>query len=113
MHLSADLFETCLHFCKGLVLEKEYLVLEIHHRVKNNLQTTMSLLNMQSESISDKKALNAIRDSQRRMYTMSLLHNRLYQLERRGSISMNVYIGKLQVYLFESLVDVESVKLET
>ncbi len=96
---------------EGLVKEKEYLVLEIHHRVKNNLQTTMSLLNMQSANISDKTALNAIKDSQRRMHAMSLIHHRLYQSDSLGLINMEIYTGELLVYLTESFVNTENIIL--
>lgn len=98
---------------EGLIKEKEYLVLEIHHRVKNNLQTTMSLLNMQSANISDKKALNVIKDSQRRMHTMSLIHHRLYQSDSVGLINMEIYINELVVYLSESFINSDNIYVKT
>ncbi|WP_394772688.1 sensor histidine kinase, partial [Flavobacterium sp.] len=64
-----------------LIGEKELLLREIHHRVKNNLQTTVSLLNIQSAHIDNEVALETIRSSQRRMQAMSLIHQKLYQSE--------------------------------
>jgi two-component sensor histidine kinase len=85
-----------------LLTEKDLLLREIHHRVKNNLQTTMSLLNMQSSYISNEEALEAIRSSQRRMHTMSLIHQKLYQSSNLTCIDMATYINELVTYLKES-----------
>lgn len=87
---------------KSLITEKEWLLKEIHHRVKNNLQTTMSLLNMQSAYISNDEALDAIKNSQRRMQAMSLIHQQLYQSEAIAYIDMALYIKQLVKYLKES-----------
>ena len=52
---------------------------EIHHRVKNNLQIVMSLLNSQSAFVKDEAAKDAIRESQHRVHAISLIHQKLYQ----------------------------------
>jgi len=88
-----------------LLVEKEWLTREIHHRVKNNLQTTISLLHMQSVYLSNEAALAAIRSSQRRMQAMSFIHQRLYQSEDMTSIDMSAYIIELINYLKESFRD--------
>jgi len=85
-----------------LLIEKEWLLKEIHHRVKNNLQTTISLLNMQSAYLSNDEALTAIRNSQRRMQAMSLIHQKLYQSETMTHVQMADYIAELVAYLKES-----------
>lgn len=85
-----------------LLIEKEWLLREIHHRVKNNLQTTISLLHMQSVYLSNEAALNAIRNSQRRMQAMSLIHQKLYQSENMTNIDMASYIAELTGYLKDS-----------
>jgi len=66
------------------------------------LQTTMSLLNMQTSYLSSDDAKEAIRNSQRRMYAMSLIHQKLYQSDNLTSINMKTYIDELVHYLKES-----------
>jgi two-component sensor histidine kinase len=66
---------------QNLLEEKERLLREIHHRVKNNLQIVMSLLNTQSEYLENDAALVAIRESQHRIHSISLIHQKLYQSE--------------------------------
>lgn len=77
--------------------ENELLLKEIHHRVKNNLQTVSSLLSLQSESISDKSAFDAVQESKNRVNSMALLHQKLYQGRNLAAIEMRDYfetIGK-------------------
>jgi len=85
-----------------LVVEKEWLLREIHHRVKNNLQIVMSLLNTQSSYLSDAAAVTAIKDSQHRMYSMSLIHQKLYKTDNLAAIDMREYILELVEYLIDS-----------
>lgn len=85
-----------------VVNEKDWLVKEIHHRVKNNLQIIMSLLNSQSAFIDNEPALKAIHDSQHRVHAMSLIHQKLYNTENISSIDMNLYIRELASYLSDS-----------
>jgi two-component sensor histidine kinase len=87
---------------QSLVSEKEWLLKEIHHRVKNNLQIVISLLNTQSAYLDNEDALEAIRNSQHRMHAMSLIHQKLYQSENLATIDMAVYIRELVEYLSES-----------
>ena len=83
-----------------LVEEKEWLLKEVHHRVKNNLQTVVSLLELQSENLND-EALSAIHDSQNRIYAMSLIHQKLYQSDNVASINMACYLQELIGHLRE------------
>lgn len=85
-----------------LLEEKERLLREIHHRVKNNLQIVMSLLNSQSVFLDNDKAITAIRDSQQRIHSISLIHQKLYQSETISRIDMSVYIRELVDYLQDS-----------
>jgi two-component sensor histidine kinase len=85
----------------SLIEEKEWLRKEIHHRVKNNLQTVMSLLKSQSAFLKD-DALQAILDSQHRIYSMSLIHQKLYQSENVSTLDMAIYIPELVNYLRDS-----------
>lgn len=82
-----------------LVTEKEWLVKEIHHRVKNNLHMVVGLLASQTEFLKGREALSAITDSQNRVYAMSLIHQKLYQTEELSSTDMPSYIFDLTEYL--------------
>ena len=84
-----------------LLAEKEWLMKEVHHRVKNNLQMVISLLNSQSAYLSSEDAVAAIRESQRRMHAMSLIHQRLYEKDE-AAIDMPTYISDLVDYLKDS-----------
>ena len=85
-----------------LIKEKEWLLKEIHHRVKNNLQIVMSLLNSQSVFIDNDAALTAIHDSERRVHAMALIHQKLYLSENISRIAMAEYIDELVSYVHDS-----------
>ncbi|MEL6939394.1 MAG: histidine kinase dimerization/phosphoacceptor domain -containing protein [Cyanobacteria bacterium J06598_1] len=87
---------------KASLLEKEAMLKEIHHRVKNNLQIISSLLNLQSKSIEDRHILDLFRDSQNRIRLMALIHEKLYQSEDLGSVNLKDYIQGLASYLLQS-----------
>ncbi len=80
---------------KGSLKEKELLLREVHHRVKNNLQIMSSLLNLQSGVIKDERALEAFRDSQTRVRSMALIHGELYQSKNLVNIDFGDYIHNL------------------
>lgn len=84
------------------LLEKEILLKEIHHRVKNNLQIISSLLNLQSEKIKDTGTLRALRDSQARVRSMALIHQKLYQSKNMAKIEFGEYVQSLSRDLFRS-----------
>ncbi|HMC86414.1 MAG TPA: sensor histidine kinase, partial [Chitinophagaceae bacterium] len=84
-----------------LVEEKEWLLKEVHHRVKNNLHTVISLLESQAAYL-ENDALKAIENSQHRIYAMSLIHQKLYQTEDVKTIDMSVYLPEFIRYLDES-----------
>ena len=80
---------------KQLLLDKELLFKEVHHRVKNNLQIISSLLNLQSNTVSDLITLEALKQSQSRINTMAILHNKLYQTEDFTNVSIEEYLKQL------------------
>ena len=82
-----------------LLAEKERLLKEIHHRVRNNLQVIMSLLNSQANSLTDQAALSAIQESQHRVQAVALIHQKLYQAEGLSRIPMKAYIEEVVAYL--------------
>ncbi len=94
--------------------EKVVLLREIHHRVKNNLQVISSLLNLQSGYIEDKKALEIFRESQNRVRSMALIHEKLYQSKELNKIEFTEYINSLTKDLFNSYnIDKDRIKLKS
>ena len=85
-----------------LLKEKEWLLKEVHHRVKNNLQIIISLLNTQTDFLDNPSALNAIQDSRERMQAIALIHQKLYQQDHSTLINMHSYIHELISYLMSS-----------
>jgi two-component sensor histidine kinase len=86
----------------GSLKEKEKLLKEIHHRVKNNLQIVSSLLSLQSENVHDKKFLGLIAESQNRINSMAIVHEMLYSSRDLSKISMKEYIERLGFSVYHS-----------
>jgi two-component sensor histidine kinase len=82
--------------------EKEVLLKEVHHRVKNNLQVISSILNLQSSYVKDDQTLSILRESQNRIKSMSYIHESLYQTKNFSSINFSEYIENLSNNLFHS-----------
>ena len=82
--------------------EKELLLREIHHRVKNNLQVVSSLLNMQSAQIKNEEALQIFKESQNRVKSMALIHEKLYSSQNLSKIKFDDYIRNLSTHLFRT-----------
>ncbi len=75
--------------------EKEQLLKEVHHRVKNNLQIVSSLLNLQSVNVLDPSYLALINDSRNRIYSMALVHEMLYASKDLSKVEIQEYILRL------------------
>ena len=82
--------------------EKEVLLKEIHHRVKNNLQIISSLLNLQSIYLKDEASKDIFQESQTRVRSMALIHEILYQSRNFGEIDFSDYISRLLSYIVRS-----------
>lgn len=85
-----------------LLQEKETLLREIHHRVKNNMQVISSLLNLQAQKLDDPKARQALKECQERIRSMSLIHDRLYQQDSLHQVEFSSYLRSLASYLFHA-----------
>lgn len=103
--------------------EKEMLLKEVHHRVKNNLMIISNLLELQSYYIQDKADLDVFRESKTRADSMALIHERLYQSTDLKSIDIGDYIRNLAADIFDTyvidpdqinlMVNVEDIRLDT
>ncbi|MEA3229620.1 MAG: histidine kinase dimerization/phosphoacceptor domain -containing protein [archaeon] len=82
--------------------EKEVLLREIHHRVKNNLQVVSSMLNMQARIIKDKNMIDVLFESRNRINAMALIHAQLYESKSMSEINMKRFIERLMTQLFQS-----------
>lgn len=87
---------------KSSLKEKEILLKEVHHRVKNNLQVISSILNLQSSYVNDESTLTILRESQDRIKTMSIIHESLYQANDFSEINFSQYIVSLSKNLVHS-----------
>jgi len=101
--------------------EKEVLLKEVHHRVKNNMAVISSLLSLQADYVEDEKYLDILKESQSRIKSMALVHEMLYQQEEFSSIDVMDYIKSLSESIKRTFstnpkisleIDVEKLQLE-
>jgi len=81
--------------------EKEVLLKEVHHRVKNNLQVVSSLLDLQSQCIQEPQVLEVFKNSQSRVRSMALIHEKLYQSKSLSKVNLSDYIESLAMHLIQ------------
>src|SRR5690606_39185177 len=98
---------------QSLIEEKEWLNKEIHHRVKNNLQVIISLLNSQSKYLKEGMAFDSVTDSRNRMQAMSLIHQKLYLPQGNDTIDIVNYISELVTHLQDSYHSNHKIDLQT
>jgi GAF domain-containing protein len=87
---------------KQSLTEKDVLLKEIHHRVKNNLQIILSLLNLQSKQLNDEEALSSFEESKNRIYSIATLHEQLYRSKDLSRIDFTAYIRNMTNNLLSS-----------
>lgn len=93
--------------------EKDFLLREIHHRVKNNLQVISSLLSLQARQIDDQDIQKAINEGRSRVRSMALIHQNLYQNENLSGVSVEMYLSNLLKELFSTYsIDENKIKLD-
>lgn len=92
--------------------EKEVLLKEVHHRVKNNMQIINSMLNLQMSGETRKEVIMAFRESQNRIISMALVHEKLYQSADLAHIDFAEYVGSIVAYLRRSYTQDRGVAVE-
>ncbi|WP_373517525.1 sensor histidine kinase [Pricia sp.] len=120
LHAHHNLYKT-KNELEEKINEKETLIKEVHHRVKNNLQTISSLLSLQSRSTEDKEVKSLLKSSQNRVISMAMVHEMLYMREDLSKIEYRSYVQELAEYLIRSVkgtssnitldIDIPDVKL--
>ncbi len=99
---------------KASLKEKNTLIDEIHHRVKNNMNIISSLLKLQSNNVEDDRTKSILKDSQNRIFAMSAIHETIHGSEKLSEINLKSYISKITTSVFQSsLIDPKKVKLNT
>ena len=98
---------------RKLLNEKEILLKEVHHRVKNNLQVISSILNLQSSYVKDQQTLDILRESQNRIKAMSFIHESLYRSDDFSFVNFSSYINSLSSNLVQTyIIEHGNIKLE-
>ncbi len=95
---------------KDTLKEKDFLMQEIHHRVKNNLQIISSLLNLQLKQTEDNKTHSILTDSRNRIQSLALIHEKIYQSENLNEFNLSTYINTLSVNIFRSFMNNASMR---
>jgi two-component sensor histidine kinase len=108
----ADERQAALQRLSASLAEKEVLLREIHHRVKNNLQVISSMFNLQAGRMRDPQVVDVLRESQNRLRSMGLIHEKLYRSENLSQVDFSGYIESLAAFLFQAYrFDPQQVKL--
>lgn len=96
---------------EAAVREKAVLVQEVHHRVKNNLQVVISMMNLQKRRLSERRSQLVLQESQSRVQAMALLHEILYRSDDLSSLDLGAYLSSVAAHTFESF-DISDGRIE-
>ncbi|MGD9108627.1 MAG: sensor histidine kinase [Gammaproteobacteria bacterium] len=92
--------------------EKKMLLREMHHRVKNNLQIIIALLELEEQQITDETCLRILSDNKNRMNALAVIHEKIYGADNLFKINMNNYIGDLALMIVSALQKQNAVRLK-
>jgi PAS domain S-box-containing protein len=96
----------------ALLSEKELLLREVHHRIKNNMNVIISLLSLQSSTLKDPSAISSLEDARNRVRSMMVLYDKLYQSPNFREVSVKEYLTSLIDEIMDNLLNHESVTIE-
>jgi two-component sensor histidine kinase len=96
---------------KSALRDKEILLREVHHRVKNNLQELIYMIDMQAETLRSPVSIQTLKDLQGRIRSVALVHNKLYQAEKLDQIDFGAYLEELTTHLFIAMAGGRVIRL--
>ncbi|MBN1501305.1 MAG: sensor histidine kinase [Spirochaetes bacterium] len=97
---------------KKLLAEKELILHEVHHRIKNNMNTIRSMLSLQAEALEDPALACPLKDAEGRVYSMMILYDKLYQSDNILEMPVNSYLSELINQIFVNFPNSSFVQLE-
>lgn len=97
---------------KSLLLEKEIILKEVHHRIKNNMSTISAVLTLQMDIITDSTAISALQDAANRVQSMMVLYDKLYQSAKYNEMSVKRYLPSLIEQIIKNFPNSRIVKTE-
>ena len=111
LRMAKEQIETQAEALRVSLDEKEVLLREIHHRVKNNLQIISSLLHLQGQQVQDPATLQLFKESRARILSMSMIHERLYSSDNLANLDFGAYLRSITEQLFRSYTVHEGIEL--
>ena len=111
LRMAKDQIETQAEALRVSLDEKEVLLREIHHRVKNNLQIISSLIHLQGQQVQDPDTLQLFKECRARILSMSMIHERLYRSDNLANLDFGTYLRSITEQLFRSYAVHEGIEL--
>lgn len=98
---------------KNLLLEKDILLKEVHHRIKNNMNTINGLLSLQADSLTDPAAVDALKDAESRVQSMMVLYDKLYRSDNFNEVSIKEYLPGLIKEIIDNFLNRKNIQIES